>query len=98
MFHFKFNGHHRSGSTRGATKNRQRFASSRLSLESLESRQMLSATTDITFQVVNDATANISYEYSATGALLGNSSLANANAAPRGVASMIGVDKTWVID
>ena len=60
---------------------------------------MLSASpVEIKLYVVNDATANVSYRYSADGTSLGSSSLASGNAAPRGTASMIGVDNTWVID
>jgi hypothetical protein len=76
----------------------QRSSRSRgLALESLELRQMLSST-PMTFQVVDDASANKAFRYSETGAAQGSTTLAAANAAPRGVASTIGVDKTWVID
>jgi Beta-propeller repeat len=69
----------------------------RLELESLEPRQVLSGTT-MTFQVLNDATTNLSYQYSDAGAPQGSTTLAAANAAPRGAASTVGIEKTWVID
>jgi hypothetical protein len=50
------------------------------------------------FYVVNDATQNLTYEYSATGGLIESYSLNSGNAAPRGAASTIAGDKTWVID
>jgi hypothetical protein len=84
-------------SKRRSKKRRKTFSLRRLSLESLESRHMLSAT-PLKLYVVNDATSNISYRYDEAGAHLGNSALASANSTPRGAASMIGIDKTWVID
>jgi hypothetical protein len=87
----------RSVSSRRARTKRQQTRSRRLGLESLESREMLSVT-DMTFHVLNDAAANISYQYAADGAPQGSTSLAAANAAPRGVASTVAADKTWVID
>jgi hypothetical protein len=56
------------------------------------------STTGLTFHVVDDATANISYQYTASGGAQGTTSLAAANAAPRGAASVTAMDKTWVID
>jgi hypothetical protein len=53
---------------------------------------------EVKFYVVNDATANISYKYSADGTPRGSSTLVAGNSAPRGVASTIQGDKTWVID
>ena len=76
---------------------RQQSRSRRLAVESLEPRQMLSAT-PLTFQVLNDAATNLSYQYSDDGAPQGTSTLAAANAAPRGSASTVAGDKTWVID
>src|SRR5262245_60691883 len=68
-----------------------------LALESLESREMLSGT-PLSFYAVDDAAANVAYHYAADGAQPGSAPLASANAAPRGVASAVGSDKTWVID
>ncbi len=56
--------------------------SRRFVLESLEPREMLSATPE--FQVLNDATTNLAYRYSETGAAHGSYALAAANATPRG--------------
>ncbi len=56
------------------------------------------STTGLTFHVVDDATANISYQYNTSGAPQGTTSLAAANAAPRGTTSSLVADKTWVID
>jgi DNA-binding beta-propeller fold protein YncE len=53
---------------------------------------------EVKFYVVNDATTNLSYKYGADGSARGNTTLATANAAPRGVASTILGDKTWVVD
>jgi hypothetical protein len=50
------------------------------------------------FYVVNDATQNLTYEYGATGALVESYSLNSGNSAPRGAASNVAGDKTWVID
>lgn len=68
-----------------------------LTVESLEVRQMLAAT-PLTFQVVDDASANKSFRYSEVGAAQGSTSLVAANSAPRGVASTVAVEKSWVID
>ncbi len=75
----------------------QKLRSRRLTLESLEPRQMLSGS-PLTFQVVNDATTNIAYRYAANGAAQGSSTLVAANSAPRGITSAIASDKTWVVD
>jgi hypothetical protein len=58
---------------------------------------MLSAT-PLQFHVVDDAAVNRLYRYDAVGAALGNTTLATANAAPRGAASTVAVEQTWVID
>ena len=50
------------------------------------------------FYVVNDATQNLTYEYTASGQLNESYSLNTANTAPRGAASTIAGDKTWVVD
>ena len=91
-----------SRSNRRSNKPRRTFSSRHLRLETLELRQLLSGTPisglDVRFHVVDDATANNSYQYAANGAFEGSSSLAAANAAPRGVASTLVGDNTWVID
>jgi hypothetical protein len=86
-----------SRSIRRAKRNFKKLPSNRLGLEALEPRQMLSAT-PLKFYVVDDAAVNRSYRYDAAGAAIGNTTLATANASPRGSASMIGIDKTWVVD
>jgi hypothetical protein len=86
-----------AGQSRRTRATGRHIGSRRLGLESLEPRQMLSAT-PMTFQVINDAATNVSYHYSDIGTPQGSTALAAANAAPRGVASMVGVEKTWVID
>ncbi len=48
--------------------------------------------------VVNDASQNQTYEYNATGGPIGMPNLNSGNAAPRGVATTITGDKTWVVD
>ncbi|MEX2137730.1 MAG: Calx-beta domain-containing protein [Pirellulales bacterium] len=50
------------------------------------------------FYVVNDATQNRTYEYGATGAAVENYALNSGNTAPRGAASTVAGDKTWVVD
>jgi hypothetical protein len=50
------------------------------------------------FYVVNDATQNLTYEYSSTGALVESYNLNSGNTAPRGAASTVAGDKTWVVD
>jgi hypothetical protein len=50
------------------------------------------------FYVVNDATQNLTYEYSPTGALVESYGLNGGNTAPRGAASTAAGDRTWVID
>lgn len=77
---------------------RQRMThhSRRLAIESLESREMLSATPQ--FQVVDDASANLNFRYSLAGAAQGSTALAAADSAPRGITSSVGLEKTWVID
>jgi hypothetical protein len=81
---------------------RQAFRSRRSTIEMLEHRQMLAgtpiSTTGLSFHVVDDATTNISYQYTTSGTPQGTSSLAAANSAPRGAASVTAMDKTWVID
>ena len=53
---------------------------------------------DTKFYVVNDASQNQSYEYNATGGSVESPSLNSGNTAPRGVATTIAGDKTWVVD
>ena len=48
------------------------------------------------FYVVNDSTADRTYEYSATGVAVENYALNTANTAPRGVVSTAAGDKVWV--
>lgn len=50
------------------------------------------------FYVVDDATANKTFEYGPTGAAVENYNLNSGNAAPRGAASTAAGDKVWVID
>ena len=50
------------------------------------------------FYVVNDASQNLTYEYTASGQLNESYSLNTGNTAPRGAASTIAGDKTWVVD
>ena len=50
------------------------------------------------FYVVNDASQNQTYEYNASGGLVESYSLNSGNTAPRGAASTIAGDKTWVVD
>jgi hypothetical protein len=50
------------------------------------------------FYVVNDATQNQTYEYNAIGGSVELYSLNSGNTAPRGAASTIVGDKTWVVD
>ena len=50
------------------------------------------------FYVVNDATQNLTYEYNASGMSVESYSLNTGNTAPRGAASTIAGDKTWVVD
>ena len=50
------------------------------------------------FYVVNDATQNLTYEYTAGGQLNESYSLNTGNITPRGAASTIAGDKTWVVD
>lgn len=58
----------------------------------------LNADNDVKFYVVNDATSDTTYRYSADAQTRGSSALTAGNSAPRGVASTIAGDKTWVID
>lgn len=50
------------------------------------------------FYVVDDATANTTFEYAATGTAVENYSLSSANSTPRGAASTSAGDKVWVVD
>lgn len=50
------------------------------------------------FYVVDDATANKTFEYGATGAAVENYSLNSGNSVPRGATSTVAGDKTWVVD
>ena len=50
------------------------------------------------FYVVNDATANRTYEYAGNGAAGDNYALNSGNAAPRGAAATAAGDKVWVVD
>jgi hypothetical protein len=57
---------------------------------------MLSGTPE--FHVLDDAATNLAYRYSESGVPLGSTALVAANAAPRGAASTVAAEKTWVID
>ncbi len=50
------------------------------------------------FYVVNDATQNLNYEYTANGGLVESYSLNSANASPRGAASTAVGTTVWVVD
>jgi subtilisin family serine protease len=50
------------------------------------------------FYVVNDATTDRTYEYSAGGDSIENYVLNSSNTAPRGVASNVAGDRVWVVD
>jgi uncharacterized delta-60 repeat protein len=50
------------------------------------------------FYVVNDAAANLTYEYSRGGLSIDDYALNSGNSAPRGAASTAAGDKTWVVD
>ncbi len=50
------------------------------------------------FYVVNDASLNRTYEYNANGTSVETYGLNSGNTAPRGAASTIAGDKTWVVD
>ena len=50
------------------------------------------------FYVVNDASQNRTFEYDAAGDLVESYNLNSGNATPRGVATTIAGDKTWVVD
>lgn len=72
-------------------------------LVSLTSGQSVSGinfgnTSPTKFYVVDDASQNLTYEYTAKIQLNESYSLNTGNTAPRGVASTIAGDKTWVID
>jgi sugar lactone lactonase YvrE len=53
---------------------------------------------EVKFYVVNDASTNLNYQYASDGTSRGNLALNSGNSAPRGVASTIAGDKTWVVD
>jgi hypothetical protein len=50
------------------------------------------------FFVVDDATANKTFEYGASGTAMENYTVNGGNAAPRGAASTVTGDKVWVVD
>jgi hypothetical protein len=50
------------------------------------------------FYVVNDATSDQTFEYQTGGAAAGSYGLTSGNTAPRGVATTVAGDKTWVVD
>jgi hypothetical protein len=50
------------------------------------------------FYVVDDGTANRTYEYTASGATMENYALNSGNTAPRGAASTAAGDRVWVVD
>ena len=53
---------------------------------------------DTKFYVVDDASANKTFEYGGSGSALENYSLDSGNTAPRGAASNLAGDKVWVVD
>lgn len=50
------------------------------------------------FYVVDDGSANRTYEYGSTGSSIEDYALNSGNSAPRGVASTVAGDKVWVVD
>ena len=50
------------------------------------------------FYVVNDDSQNLTYEYDALGGLVESYNLNSGNTTPRGAASTLAGDKTWVVD
>lgn len=50
------------------------------------------------FYVVDDATANRTFEYAQNGSAVENYSLNGGNSSPRGAASTVAGDKVWVVD
>lgn len=74
----------------------------RLGLETLEPRQMLAAaplsSNDLLLHVVDDAAPNVDFHYALSGAAQGSAGLAAANSAPRGVATSVALNRTFVID
>ncbi len=58
----------------------------------------LKPTPDTKFYVVDDASANLTYEYAADSSAVESYSLNGANASPRGAASTVAGDKVWVVD
>ncbi len=50
------------------------------------------------FHVVNDASPDQTYDYNSGGGLNDSYNLTSGNTAPRGVASTVAGDKTWVVD
>jgi hypothetical protein len=50
------------------------------------------------FYVVDDASADRTFEYTAEGSAVENYSLNSGNSAPRGAASTVAGDKVWVVD
>jgi hypothetical protein len=50
------------------------------------------------FFVVDDGSANLTYEYDAAGATIENYALNTGNTAPRGAASTAAGDRVWVVD
>ena len=56
------------------------------------------ADNDTKFYVVNDATPDKTYEYATSGGQAESYSLNSGNTSPRGVATTVAGDKTWVVD
>lgn len=95
----------RRSAARSKRRTRRPIAGSRLAslgLEMLEPRQMLAAaplsSNDLMFHVVDDATANVDFRYAVSGAAQGSANLTTANSAPRGVATSVALNRTFVID
>lgn len=59
---------------------------------------LLNRDNEVKFFVVDDATANKSFQYGLHGTAQGSTNLGSSNSAPRGIASSIAGDKTWVVD
>ena len=67
-------------------------------IENLSPVFPLDGTPSTKFYVVNDATANQTFEYESNGSPVENYALNSGNSAPRGAASTVAGNKVWVVD